>query len=286
MVDSTVAQIDLKDISMQNGIATPGHDPIGTEVQMSVDELAAYKLQSSLFATIIQNMDMNGDGKLDVLSTRPYWLRFGADFNGGVAPTTDPGTNAQAPLLWAFHFNFANFTAGQSGDGVMLTAPDGHTFGIHEWFDRSWPTSTGNRDMTIFHWVLQNTSWGSFVPGTYKITAGGETVSFTTGTPLNADDYIVATNVWYEKSATRVTKVHWQWKMLNGTPVNATRLMDKENIYVQFNFGVGTGVQKNYKLRPSDTSCDVDVDVAGLTQILFSCYDLFGNWMPTFYSLQ
>jgi len=45
-------------------------------------------------------------------------------------------------------------------------------------------------------------------------------------------------------------------------------------------------IQKNYRLQPGDTYCEVDIDTAGLTQILLSCYDLVGNWMATFYSVQ
>jgi hypothetical protein len=51
MIDGAVAQIDMKDINIQDGIGTPQHDPIvaGGEAEMTADELAAYKLQSALF---------------------------------------------------------------------------------------------------------------------------------------------------------------------------------------------------------------------------------------------
>lgn len=46
MVDSAVAQVDMRDITIQDGIGTPQHDPLGAggEAQMTAGEPAAYRL--------------------------------------------------------------------------------------------------------------------------------------------------------------------------------------------------------------------------------------------------
>jgi actin-related protein len=102
-------------------------------------------------------------------------------------------------------------------------------------------------------------------------------------TPLNTENYIVATHLWYERTGPKITKVHWTWEMLNGVNIDATRLM-QQDVMLQFAYGVNT--QKNYHVTPAQTACVVDVDTSGLTSMLLSCNDLFGNWMPTNYSLR
>lgn len=278
MIDSTVSVVDLKTISIQQGIGTPEHNPIdpGGEAEMTADERAVYRLQSALFSAIIRNLDMDGDGNIDVLAARKYWMRFGSDFDGGTAPTADPGSGAPMPRQNVFHFNFSDGETPAAEPKAILTAPDGMQFLCHE---------ASTNDFTQYHWVLQNTSWSSFIEGRYSILyAGTRSVTFSVASPLKMDNYIVAAQLWYEKTGSIITRVHWKWRMLNGAPIDASRLL-KKHVILQFNYN-GFSSQKNYQLTSSDTQCDVNVDANNLMQILVSCNDLFGNWQPTFYSIQ
>lgn len=286
LVDSTVAQIDLRDITIQDGVGTPQHDPLGAggEAQMTAGELAAYRLQSALFATIIRNLDMNGDGVIDVLSDRPYWLMFGADFDGGVAATSSSAAAGIVPALNVFHFNFSDYNIAAGTPTAELLTPDGGRFpfsdvGRYTFMRNGQPVTTA----TMYHWVLQNTSWGSFDPGRYQITyEAGRQVSFDVTSPLNTDNYIVAAHFWYEMAGARITKVHWKWEMLNGASIDATRLM-QEGVGLQFSYGISS--QVNYHVTPSDTAYVVDVDTTGLQSMLLGCNDLFGNVLMTNYRL-
>jgi hypothetical protein len=287
MVDSAVAQINLRDITIQDGIGTPQHDPMGAggEAQMTAEELAAYRLQSALFSTIIRNLDMDADGVIDVLTDRPYWLMFGADFMGGVAATSASGAAGTTPLLNVFHFNFSDYNLAAGTPTAELLTPDGSRFsspdvGVFTFMRDRQPTVTA----TMYHWPLQNTSWTSFNPGRYEITYdAGRHVAFDVASPLNADNYIVAAHLWYETAGTRITKVHWKWEMLNGTSIDATRLMQPE-VILQFSYNVTT--QVNYHVTPRDTAYVVDVDTTSLQSILLGCNDLFGNVQMTNYSMR
>jgi hypothetical protein len=287
MVDSAVAQIDLRDITIQDGVGTPQHDPLGAggEAQMTAGELAAYRLQSALFATIIRNLDMDGDGVIDVLTARPYWLMFGADFDGGVAATSSSAAAGLVPALNVFHFNFSDYNVEAGAPSGELVTPDGgrfaqHQTGLFTFMRNGQPQVTA----TMYHWVLQNTSWGSFASGTYQITYdAGRHVSFDVASPLNADNYIVAAHFWYEMTGTRITKVHWKWEMLNGASIDATRLM-QEGVGLQFSYSISS--QVNYHVALSDTAYVVDVDTAGLQSVLLGCNDLFGNVQMTNYRLR
>ena len=135
---------------------------------MTAEELAAYKLQSALFSVIIRNLDMNNDGVIDVLSDRPYWLMFGADFDAGVAATSDSGNSGIMPLLNVFHFNFSDYNKAKGIPDADLMTPDAKHF-VHPDFGLFTFPGTGTT-ATMYHWVLQNTAWGSFVPGSFVIT--------------------------------------------------------------------------------------------------------------------
>ena len=286
MVDSAVAQIDMKEINIQGGIGTPQHNPIGAggESEMTAEELAAYKLQSALFSVIIRNLDMNNDGVIDVLSDRPYWLMFGADFDAGIAATSDPGDSGTMPLLNVFHFNFSDYNKAIGIPDADLMTPDAMHFVRPDFGLFTFP-GTGTT-ATMYHWVLQNTAWGSFVPGSYVITYDADKqIRFDINSPLNADNYIVAAHLWYETAGTKITKVHWKWKMLNGSAIDATKLLQKD-VGIGFDYNMSDLIprpSKNYHVTPADVECAVDVDTASLHGIGLSCNDLFGNLQMTNY---
>jgi hypothetical protein len=289
MIDNAVAQIDMKDINIQDGIGTPQHNPIGAggEAEMTPDELAAYKLQSALFSTIIRNLDMNNDGVIDVLSDRPYWLMCTVDFNGGIADTTDPGDSGTTPSLNVFHFNFSDYHIQTGTLQADLVTPDAlhfasHEVGLYTFMKNGQPGTTAS----MYHWVLQGTSWNSFVSGSYLITYdANRQITFNIASPLNAENYIVAAHLWYESSGTKISKVHWKWEMQNGSPIDATRLLQKD-VNLQFGYGVGVARQGNYHITSANAACAVDEDAASLQVIGLFCNDLFGNQQVTNYSIR
>ena len=141
----------------------------------------------------------------------------------------------------------------------------------------------------MYHWPLQNTSWSSFIPGNYLITYDTDKqITFNINTPLNAENFIVAAHLWHETAGKKITKVHWKWKMLNGSAIDATRLMQKE-VGLTFDYSMSDLVprpQKCYHVTPADVECAVDVDTDSLQVISFGCNDLFGNQQITNYSMR
>jgi hypothetical protein len=289
MINDAVAQIDMKDINIQDGVGTPQHNPIGAggEAEMTPDELAAYKLQSALFSSIIRNLDMNNDGVIDVLSDRPYWLMRTVDFNGWTAPASDPGDSGTMPTLNVFHFNFSDYNVQSGTPQAELVTPDAlhfasHDVGLYTFMKNGQPGTTAS----MYHWVLQGTSWSSFVTGNYLINYDTDKqITFNMNSPLNAENYIVAAHLWYETAGTKITKVHWKWKMQNGAPIDATRLLQKD-VNLQFGYGVGVARVGNYHITSADVSCVVDEDAASLQVIGLFCSDLFGNQQVTNYSIR
>jgi hypothetical protein len=289
MVDDAIASIDMKDITIQDGVGTPQHDPIGAggETQMTPEELAVYKLQSALFSSIIRNLDMNNDDVIDVLSDRPYWLMCTVDFNGGIARTSDPGDSRTNPSLNVFHLNFSDYNVQTGTLHADLVTPDALHFGNHDVGLFTFPErGEQGTPASMYHWVLQGTMWNSFVAGNYLITYDTERqITFTMITPLIAENYIVAADLWYEMVGPKITKVHWKWKMQNGSPIDASRLLQKD-VGLQFNYGFGATRQGYYHVTSSDTEWAVDEDQPPLQSIGLGCYDMFGNQQITNYSIR
>jgi hypothetical protein len=288
MVDSAVAQIDMKDINIQDSIGTPQHNPIaaGGEAVMTAEELAAYKLQSALFSTIIRNLDMNNDSVIDVLSDRPYYIFCTADFKGGIAPTSDPGDSGAMPSLNVFHFTFTDHHEATGTPSADLLTPDAQHFAINDAWSFTYQKTLGVSTLaTMYHWVLGGALWSSFISGSYLITYDvDKQITFNIISPMNAENYIVPAHLWYDTAGTKIVKVHWKWKMHNGTAIDATRLMQK-SVLLQFTYSLSSP-HRDYQMTAADTECTVDVDADSVLSFGLSCQDLFGNMQGTVYSVR
>jgi hypothetical protein len=280
MVNDSISQIDMKDITIQAGVATPQHNPINTggEIEMTANELAAYSMQSALFSTIIGNLDMNGDNVIDVLSDRPYWLQFGVWFDGGIAATSDPGNSGAKPSTQMFDFKFSDYHQATDVLHADLVTPDG----VHH-------VNAGGITLsaiagTVLMWGIQPNSLGSLVPGKYQISYDSDKqVVFEMASPLNSENCIVATHFWYEMAGARISMLHWKWEMLNGAAIDPTRLMYNK-VYIQFSRMPGP--MQEYNPTSADTVCAVDVDTVSLAGVTIFCNDLFNNQQRTGYRLR
>lgn len=290
LVDSSVRVVDLDSIIIEDSVARPSDDPTspGGVAAMTPSEVEAYRLQSALFATIVRNLDMDADGVIDVLTPRPYLIWLRTVFTGGNPPTADPGPSAPMPPLEDFSFFFSDFSLAAGPTSGTLQLPDGQVLPTHYAWTHSHPSPGRPSEMTMYHWVLQNTGWQAFRAGTYRIAyADRGPVSFELRDPLNGEHYIVATRMWYEATADTIRRIHWQWRMRDGRSIDPTRLIRPMGAMLQFAYGVGTegGTTIDVRLRTDETSRDVKAPLSGLTSIHFGADDLFGNQLITWYRL-
>ncbi len=289
MVDANVAAIDLRTITLSNGLGVPQHNPIepGGEAVLSETELAAYRLQSSLFSAILRNLDMNGDDVIDALSDRPYGMMFGADFAGGPPPTADPGPAGPLPQLNVFHFNFNDLHIAVQTPLAVITTPDGGSFTAD-----GQPVVSRDPNWSPYHFIFQ-TGWSAFAAGSYAIDYGTEPrhVQFELSSSLGSGNFIVAANLWMEMQGATLHKLHWRWKMLDGSDLDATRLL-RPDVTIQVFYGDGPRppqwIQRPFTMRPADTEVLVDLSEEStqkLKAVLVSANDLFGNMYGTFYAM-
>lgn len=88
MLKTDVTTIDLKSITITAGVAVPEYSPIGNEIPMTASDVSAYSLNNGIFATLLKNPDVDGDGIVDALENSfykyfmTYFLTPGVFLNG------------------------------------------------------------------------------------------------------------------------------------------------------------------------------------------------------------
>lgn len=129
-----VTSVDLGNLVAGANLFTPGHDPVGAEIQLDAAERATLRLLEGTFGASVRNPDADGDGKIDLLQGRfyrPYvwyWAE-GGGFGGTLAavpvvPASIPGyrigihVNDTGPLPATVTFT------GPTGSGLSGTPND------------------------------------------------------------------------------------------------------------------------------------------------------------------
>ena len=204
-----VTSVDLGTVMSSGTVFTPGHDPVGAEIQLGTADRAALKLLEGTFGAAVRNPDADGDGRIDLLQGRfyrpyfQYWVE-GGGFAGGVAaapvvPAAVSGfrlgihVNDTAPLPSTVTFTGP---AGSGLSGVVNDAPAG--------------TGTGWAAYGSPH--IENPT----VPpgGRYTIGLGARTLAFDIGDQSTATEHVALTvpTVTLNADGT-VASVAWTYRL-------------------------------------------------------------------------
>lgn len=274
-----VVEIDLEDIAFSNGVGTPGHNPIesGGETELGATELALYRLQGALFSAIVRNLDMNGDGVIDVLSDRRYWMMFGAVLEGPPV-SSHAGTRMALPTLSSMRLSVSDYHPAVLTPAPVLSTPDGSAFTCTQSQDRWAGDPSDPSEIPVYVWDSQN-HWNAFGSGEYHIDydVDHKQLDFAVQSPLATDKLIAATDLWFEQRDPSTVTLHWQWRMLDGADLDVSRLL--KIIIAGFTFNDGRApLFKNP--MPQDTEFSFDLDQQALNHVeavSITARDYFGN---------
>lgn len=271
-----LAEVDLSTITLDAGVATAAADPLapGGALALDATQREVFALQSSLFSSIVRNLDLNHDDVIDVRSARPYWLMFQAIY---VTPAVS-GEPAQgsAPSFNEFRLLFSDGQPVELSPQPVLRLPDGVEFrGAQP--ELRW---TGDQDGS----QLPGYVWGSgsnaasFAAGPWAITYGAAStrLDFDVVTPLSAQRHLVAVDVWQEKSGDTLT-LHWRWGVTGGgvPGVDGPRLIKFVIPGLYFSDGSMEGVQGTPP--PSQTSFSFPLRGRTPSRYSITARDFFGN---------
>ncbi len=213
----TLTLIDFQALASNGAIVTPAHNPMGVELPLSPADIAALAQVNAYFAAVVQNADADGDGQVDALSGRLYWLSPLFFFNGGsftgsaTAATTLPvNLNCSRLVLWAFDPS--------PPPAATIQFPTGATDG-----GLAGPIGGGL--------VTYGTSRCEQAPppgGQYRVSYGTKLLTFTLPDPAATLAQIIVPMPTVVLAAGTVTGIDWTYRTSSDpTPVDPALLLDQ-----------------------------------------------------------
>jgi hypothetical protein len=227
-VANGVSTIDLQTISSSGLIMSPGHNPLGTELPLSSAEQTAIAQCNGMFASVIRNPDVDGNGIIDILENKFYrqFIAYGinaGNFNGNYTPTINSTVTMQY-----YNVTISSGSTTDSG-GAMVTGP----------------TGSGITNVTCSEW---SPFWSIYpdlgtsptpIPaaGEYKFTlSNGKVLTFSIPEQSQASSRIaVAIPTVSLNGDGTINKINWVYRMPNDSSSNLTPTALIQNIIIQIN---------------------------------------------------
>jgi hypothetical protein len=277
-VASGVTRIDLGSLTAMGPVLTPANPPLGTALPLTVAEQRVYAQFSGLFAGVVQNPDVDGNGVIDLLEGKYYhpyltcWVG-GGSFHGALRPTVD-GTIA----IQAFNLTLvANGTSDAAS--ATVTGPAGS--GIA---GQACTITTASADNTTSYSLYPDPGSSlSAVPvaGSYVFsTGGGATLAITVPDQSDASSAIVIAVPTVALNADNtINSISWVCQTRSGAPI-ATPSALIRSFDLEIDHPIGTAVYSASNLAASASSqtlAGVGVPWDSTVGIHLAYTDLFQN---------
>jgi hypothetical protein len=275
MLDTDVTTIDLQSITITADTAIPGHNPVGNEIPMTAADITAYAFSNGIFATLLKNPDVDGDGIVDVLENSFYKYSISYGIKAGVfSSPTDLTPTLNNPVT----------ISGYSMD-VIIHDPAGDPASVN--MQGAPGSGIENVALTIIpnggiwdSYIFRPSVPGNIPPaGAYVVTYGSKTLTFNVPDQTIITKYmvIIVPTVILNADNT-IHEITWTYKLSDGsTTVDPkTTLLQ---IGVQLAGGSG-GLYQYYSDAIEQTEhvlTDQTVPWSSVTLLDMTYNDIFGN---------
>ena len=282
-ISSGTYTIDLQTLSISGNVIEPGHNPIGDEIPLNSAEQQALAQCNGMFASVVKNPDVDGNGVVDILEGKFYRpvIAYGVNagnFSGALTPTLNNTVTMQ----------FYNITLPYGSDsdagGAKVTGPSG--------------SNITNKDCYVSN-IGYNIYPNLGSSPTSIPTAGEYTFSLQNGSgrvlTINIPDQsqanskiIVAVPTVVLNGDGTINKLTWEYRIPNDSSSNITPTAFIDSIMVQIN-GPGPGDRVyDSPMMPNDTTehtlTKQDIVWTKVNNISMAYNDVYGNhYVVTFY---
>lgn len=286
--------IDLSTLTLAGNSVIPSHDPFGNEIQITEAEISRLKVIDSYYEAIAKNIDVDNDGRPDVLDDKELIIFTMFTINGG-----HWGINSSAPVPTDSDHYYVNygleFSGGSAltftGDKISVSGPAGDPYtDIKLWGYRKAPECADHQAFISSFCretrAQPDAPWGSaFLPfkkGTYTLTLD-DTRDFTlsySSVDLGLNLVIVSPTL-HTNSEGMLTSITFDYKLPDGTTINPASVLT--NVMVQLNDNQYRQFYVNDKSKLTcltgfnELKLDSPVDISGLHHIDLWYDDLLGN---------
>jgi hypothetical protein len=277
-----IAEIDLKDINIQNNVGTPSHNPLGNEIGLNNEEQNILANFDDYIAPTVRNPDIDNNGKIDILENKIYrlqvlWFYKGGTFGSNLTP------NIQLPLSadgWKLAFSSQDENAPNM---VNFYFPWASNQGIPSEQITQFPVNTeqGVKNVKVYFppLITQNLPIG----GTYKVNYQGQMFSFIIDDQSNKYNnvpLIVPTLTLTPEG--NLQKVSWVYRNSN----NSANI-NPNNIVSRVNFGIMTTSQNinfpNIEMPSNEYVFETNISWNNVNRFWIAYHDLFDNHYIFFY---
>jgi hypothetical protein len=234
--------IDLQALSSSGLIVEPLHNPIGSELPLSAEEIAAIAQGDDYFAAVIKNMDVNDNGTIDLLENkfyRPFIMYF---VNGGVFGDNLTPTPSIPADFNSYRFNISIYEQGVSDfPGTVTFEGPGGSGLIGQTNDVAPHTEPGN----ALYGAPAIASPTIPPAGAYTVTYNAAPLVFNIPAQTAAISNIVMAIPTVTLSGGAIQKIDWAYKLGNGAAAAIDPTTIIEYISIQIN-GSGTQYDPDY----------------------------------------
>lgn len=226
--------IDLQTLTATGNVFTPSHNPLGVELPLTAQEQTAFAQCNGLFAAVVQNPDLDGNGVIDLLEGKFYhaFVAYGVQamrFNGALTPTVPAN-------LALIYFNLTIMTNDASDSGpATVTGPAGSGL-------VNAACTVTVRNSQVYYSVYSNLGSSPTpipVAGPYVFkTALGKTLTVNVPDQSAASARIVVAVPTVTLNAGNLIKVDWVYKLVgNNTVLSPAAMIDTLMVQVDHPLG-------------------------------------------------
>ena len=281
-MNDNITEIDLSVLKLDGTHVIPANNPIGNQINLTVDELQFLKEIGSYYEALSKNIDMNNDSIPDMLQDAFIDITTVQDVKFGTC-----GLNNTTPMLLPpdeFGYSYSLYIRGPNSllsstdnsvaENAVLSGPADNPYSD---IGGAWNAYLNPRDWKL-NFSRQNGTL-PFGPGEYKIKIDNKEFTFFYSR-INMKTYtVISVPTIITNGNDEIVKITLTYQLPDGTPVEPEKL-----ILSGIKYELGELWDWPYESLPHHPDYDFytiipkeNVKLSSISNLGLSYYDLFGN---------
>jgi len=240
-LDESKSVIDLGELSSSGVIVEPTQDPFKNDLKMTLNELRSFSQISSLFSSLIKNPDVDGNGVIDFLEEKNYYMEVGYTFDAGYLNSSLVG-QIQNLNLTRYMLAFCPPLSYQP-ESITITGPTGSPFENPTLLEKQLGDAVNNRYNYLY--FSPTNPQLLLLEGIYVLngsTSGNLTYYIPDQSSILTDVIVIVPSVTLNADGT-IKKISWTYRLPDGSePINPQAFIKTILINMGYEYGPNDGI--------------------------------------------